>query len=36
MRKVHIDQYKSGELDYEVDGAGKGYVNFKEKDSIIQ
>tara|TARA_R110000737_G_scaffold80952_1_gene113320 strand:+ start:335 stop:760 length:426 start_codon:yes stop_codon:yes gene_type:complete len=29
--KVHIDQYKSGELDYEVDGAGKGYVNFKGK-----
>ena len=29
--KVHIDQYKSGELDYEVDGAGKGYVNFRGK-----
>ena len=29
--KVHIDQYKSGELDYEVNGAGKGYVKFKGK-----
>ena len=29
--KVHINQYKSGELDYEVNGAGKGYVDFKGK-----
>ena len=29
--QVHVDQFKNGELDYEVDGAGKGFVKFKGK-----